>query len=162
MGISPKHWRELIVQPSLKYMDWRQNDPGRYSSPNAVELLMLTWAHETKGARYLKQGWKVVNDARGVGLGAYSMEPATFEWLQAKYPRFLDGRMVEELVWDLRLATIAARLRYAVDPEKIPSALNVEGLAKYWKSVYNGSTRDDVGWQEAATDYSDIVIGGRP
>lgn len=149
MSIDKKNLRELIVRSTLKEIDkW---------SEAAEELLMLTFAQETRLGTYLKQGYLTINDGRGVGLGIGSMEPETFQWLKNKYPDILGGRYSEELVWDLKLATKAARLRYAVVREDLPSVSDTQELAKYWKKYYNSGNPDIGTWQEAVAAYNQLV-----
>jgi hypothetical protein len=150
MSIDPKNFRELIVRPTLQ--------EAALWSEEAEELLLLTAAHETLLGTYLRQGWKALNDGRGVGLGPYSMEPATYRWLQGLYPQSLGSRKAEDMVWDFKLATLAARLRYRVVPQELPSAQDVEGLAKYWDKWYNGNPKAGT-WQEAALNYRTLVEG---
>lgn len=148
MSIDKKNLRELIVRPTLKEIN--------HWSPAAEELLMLTFAQETRLGTYLKQGWIQINDGRGVGLGIGSMEPGTFSWLKYKYPDILGGRYVEELVWDLKLAVKTTRLRYLAVLAPLPEANDIQGLAKYWDKYYNGNP--NVGtWQEAVASYNQLV-----
>jgi len=146
--IDKKNLRELIVRPVLEEINLH--------SEAAEELLMLTFAQETKLGTYLKQGWKKINDGKGVGLGIGSMEPKTFAWLRILYINILGGRYSKELIWDLRLAVMATRLRYLVVIEALPKANDIEGLAKYWDKYYNGNP--NVGtWQEAVDSYNKLV-----
>jgi hypothetical protein len=76
----------------------------------------------------------------GPALGAFQMEPGTFEWLKAKFKKQypdLAWRHFIELEWDLRLAIIMARLRYRVDKNPLPEVGDVAAQAAYWKRVYN-------------------------
>lgn len=155
MGIAVRNFRELVVVPTLKFRDIRGYNMW---SPSAEELLMLTWAHESKGGKYLRQGYRLLDDGRGVALGVMMVEPDTFYWLQGKFPEHLQGHTASDLITDLKLSVVVARLRYYVDKEPLPAEGDIEGLAKYWRRVYNGSTRADVTWEEAARDYREIVL----
>ena len=44
---------------------------------------------------------------------------------------------VTELAGNLYYATAMARIHYLRRPERLPSAMDVEGLAQYWKDHYN-------------------------
>lgn len=103
-------------------------------SPQAVNLLLGTAAQESAFGTYIQQL------GSGPALGIFQMEPATFAWLKKKFRwkyRELFFRKFEELEWDLRLAIIMARLRYRVDKEPLPSAIDIGDMAAYWKRVYN-------------------------
>lgn len=150
MAINKRNFRELIVRPALQQMNmW---------SEAAEELLMLTAAQETHLGTYLKQGWKKLDDGRGVGRGVFSMETKTFNWLQKLYPEVekLGGRNSDEMVWDLLLAAKAARLRYRVVKESLPAATDIQGLASYWDRWYNGNPNAGT-VEEAMSNYKDFV-----
>jgi len=106
-------------------------DPAM-ATPVAVNLLLGTAAQESAFGRYLQQ-------VHGPAVGAFQMEPATFEWLRekydAKYPELIH-RQADEMEWDLRLAIIMARLRYRAIPLALPEG-DVVALAAYWKQHYN-------------------------
>lgn len=102
---------------------------------SAVNLLLGTAAVESAFGTYLKQ-------IRGPALGVFQMEPATFNWLHNKNKKRLWEKgwlspIAEELVTNLELAIVFARLRYLADPEPLPAAENILGLAGYWKRIYN-------------------------
>lgn len=148
MSINKKNLRELVVRPTLKEHNlW---------SPEAEELLMLTFAQETHLGTYLKQGLQALSDGRGVGRGIGSMEPGTFKWLKELYPHILGNRDVDELIWDLKLAVISTRLRYRAVAAKIPEANDVQGLALYWNTHYNCTTVPGL-IQEAMFNYDALV-----
>lgn len=101
--------------------------------PEAIDLLLGTSAQESHLGTYLRQ-------TNGPALGAFQMEPVTFQWVQEwaehRYqPRLIGGRRSQEMEWDLRLAIIAARLNYLSKPRSIPVTL--EGQASYWKKYWN-------------------------
>jgi len=108
-----------------------ESRPGLYS-PSAVELLMGTAAQESGFGRYLRQ-------KSGPALGAFQIEPATFEWLREKYgkSRVFWNTCHEELEWDLQLSILVARLRYFVVKEPLPQLGDVLGYAQYWKRHFN-------------------------
>ena len=153
MAINRRNFRELVVRPALQQMQmW---------SPEAEELLMLTAAQESKLGEYLRQGAGTLDDGKGVALGVFGMEPATFDWLKRSFgnPEQLGGRMAQELTWDLILAAKAARLRYRVVKDPIPSAGDLRGLATYYKHWYN-TLAGAATVEEAMMNYEDLVKGG--
>lgn len=149
MSFYPSHFRQLIVRPSL-------HELGLYS-PAAEELLLGTAAKESVFGTYLKQL------GGGPALGVYQMEPATFYWLQdkwgEKYP-ILAFKSPEHMIWDLKLATKAARLRYLVVKEPLPEAQDIVGLGKYWKQYYN--TEAGAGTVEEFVESYNKLVKGKP
>lgn len=103
------------------------------ATPAAINLLLGTAAQESGFGKYFKQ-------KAGPAVGAFQMEPNTFEWLKArygdKYPQ-IQGRGAPEMKWDLRLAILMARLRYLVYPVPLPPENDIEAIADYWKVAYN-------------------------
>jgi hypothetical protein len=77
----------------------------------------------------------------GPAMGCMQIEPATFEWLKTKYYnrfwRQIEPITFPELEWNLKASIVMARLRYLADPEPLPPAEDIAGLAKVWKRVYN-------------------------
>lgn len=98
----------------------------------AVHLLLGTAAQESLFGTYMRQ-------VRGPAMGAFQIEPATFDWLKGKYKKtypILSNVDVGDLEWDLALAIIFARLRYRAVPSALPID-EVYALAAYWKQYYN-------------------------
>lgn len=123
MSYEPNQFRALI--------DATLRDYPALHSDAAVELLLGTAAVESQFGHYLRQ-------TMGPALGAFQVEPATFDWLQDKYLETIPdlcGREPAELEWDLRLSILVARLRYAAVREPIP--WGVGAMARYWKRHYN-------------------------
>ncbi|MGI9250965.1 MAG: hypothetical protein ACR2PR_07175, partial [Pseudohongiellaceae bacterium] len=114
-----------------------------YASKPAVDLLLGTAAQESLLGTYVRQV------GGGPALGIYQMEPATHDDILDNYVRYHDDLVdklaeifgstlpmaPERLVYDLRYATIMARLHYYRRPEPLPDDL--VGLAQYWKTHYN-------------------------
>ncbi|MGR6871178.1 hypothetical protein ACU6U9_02465 [Pseudomonas sp. HK3] len=103
---------------------------------NAITLLLMIAAHESQGFRYCRQ-------LNGPALGLWQMEPATYndaiEYLKrtgkfTDIPRVLDA---EELVVSPTFAAAMARVQLWRDPEPLPDADDLMGLAKYAKRVWN-------------------------
>lgn len=91
---------------------------------------------------------------RGPALGFYQIEPATYRDLWERYlfarpplaakARFWAARGaygvypdVDQVVWNLRYATVICRLIYYSRPFKMPFLLVPEQLAAIWKQFYN-------------------------
>lgn len=139
--------KEHIVIPTLKYLD-----PVIPYSDAAVELLLMTAAHESSGCKYLHQ-------VNGPALGIYQMEPSTEASLHRhflQYRRKLDakvmGLIVKEdgvriplTVCNLSYATAMARVLYYSSPEALPSGYS--GMSRYAKQYWNTfkgkATEDD-------------------
>lgn len=115
-------------------------------SENASKLLLGTYLQEStvKGQTCLRQLPKGEFDMKIHALGIFQMEFSTFDWLKGKYDGnfrypFTYGEVqFEELEYNLKYAILFCRLRYLADPKPIPD--NLEGLANYWKRVYNTSS----------------------
>lgn len=146
MAIQPSDLRKYIIRPAL-------SQHGLWSY-DGEELLMLTAAKESRLGYYLHQL------GTGPAMSPWQIEPATFDWLRGRFPQYLAGRDSSELVYDLRLGALVARLRYLVDPEPLPNKADVEGMAKTWKRVFN--TEQGKGkWQEARDAYIYFVKEGK-
>jgi hypothetical protein len=134
-------FKDLIVVQTLQFLD-----PEIPYSESAVNLLLLTWATESHGGRYIKQ----LGD--GPALGVFQMEPATYRDLWRNYLSYKDGLAgkvnglglelsafddCESMIGNLYYATAMARVHYYRSTYKLPVADDVPGLAKMWKTVYN-------------------------
>lgn len=109
-------------------------------SKDAVELLMMTCAHESKLGTYIKQ-------IKGPALGIFQMEPRTHDDIWTNYIFNRDwledaifnicGKTItsSNLKYDLKYATLMARIHYYRVPEGLPS--DPEGYARYAKKYYN-------------------------
>ena len=145
MAISQDQLRRHIIRPALV--------PHNLWSGNSEEILMLTAAKESK------LGYWIHQLGQGPALSPWQIEPATFEWLKKVFPKHLGKRNSEELVYDLRLGALTARLRYLVDSEPLPVSTDVEAMAKMWKRVFNTSAGKGK-WQEAVAAYNKHVVRG--
>ena len=147
MTINAKQFRELIVRPTLKYLE-----PEIPYSTEAEDLLVMTAAHESHLGTYLKQ-------VNGPALGVYQMEPATHADIWENFLEYrdklawvvddllterLDEDYSDSLVFDLRYATAMARVHYYRDREAIPKEKDyptrseyIDALGAYAKRVYN-------------------------
>ena len=138
--INQQQLRELVIRPELK----RLNPEIPYNE-HAVELLMMTQAHESNGGYFLKQ-------EQGPALGPYQMEPAThrdthdnFLYYRNNLGMLVHGERVRtcyDMVTDLRYATAMARVHYFRDSEPLPTGdlsdeRTIWELAMYAKRVWN-------------------------
>jgi len=139
MGIFVGHLRECVIVPTLKGI-------GLYSEA-AVELLVGTAAHESHGGHWLKQ-------KRGPAQGIYQQEKATLVDMWENWIRFHPGLRdrlnltypdPERLQWDLRYATLWARLQYFRAPAPLPEATDLKGLAQYWYKNWCKGCKGTVG-----------------
>jgi hypothetical protein len=151
MSIHPGQLREYLVRPVL-------NRLGLYSEA-AEELLMLTAAAESLCGEYLHQ-------VGGPALGIFQMEPRTHDDIWDNYLRFKPdlavqmkhyGRLSQQLAGNLYYACAMARIHYRRVPERLPSAMDIDGLARYWKDHYN--THLGAGDpQEAINKYRQLAV----
>jgi hypothetical protein len=129
--------KELIIVPTLEAMG--------LCSKAAVNLLVGTAIIESN-LTYVKQ------KGGGPALGIYQMEPATYKDLRIRlmnnYSKLTDRAMAlmcmdilpsnpNYLMGNLYAATIFARLKYFFDREALPLESDYEGLARYYKRIYN-------------------------
>lgn len=106
------------------------------ASPAAVQLVLGTAAQESHGGSFLRQLHG------GPAVGAFQMEPRTFDWLQTKYGEqypYIQGHKADDMETDLRLAIIMCRLRYRVIVLPLPAANDLAGMAAYWDKWYNAN-----------------------
>ena len=145
MAIDRKQLRSYIIRPALS--------PHGLWSANAEELLMLTAAKESK------LGFWIHQLGNGPALSPWQVEPATFDWLRGTFPQYLGGRDSSELVHDLRLGALAARVRYLVDPDPLPHAHDIMGMAMLWKRIFN-TVKGKGTVDEAVEAYQKYVVRG--
>ena len=104
------------------------------NSPSAVNLLLGTAAVESNF------GSDLIQHGGGPALGPFQMEPPTFNWLAKVYEKEFSGIAGAEpryVITNISLAILMCRLRYYIDPHKLPPADDIEALGAYWKRVYN-------------------------
>jgi hypothetical protein len=113
-----------------------------FDAPEAIELLLGTWAIESNGGKYLRQL------GNGPALSAWQIEPLTFRdtiircWPNQRYILNLNAGVEHISITDFpkiefnhKLACQVARLKYFLCPGAIP--LNMTGQAQYYKKYYN-------------------------
>lgn len=142
--VNHKQLREYIIQPSLSSI-------GVYSR-DVEELLIATAAVESKLGTYVKQ-------VNGPALGLYQMEPKTFidVWSyivgNSRFPAIMrtcnlkDTPEAVDMISNLQLSTIIARMNYMRFPEDIPNYNDFEGIwtlyKKRWNTELGDTTRDE-------------------
>ena len=135
-------YKQHILMPVLVALEM--------DSPEAVDLMIGTALQESR-LKYLAQL------SGGPGIGFFQMEPATAEDIVYRYAQNnrhefrvkvmeavpLGGpawlltplELKEELMRNLSLQVLLARLKYYMVPAPIPS--DTQGQARYWKQHYN-------------------------
>ena len=144
--MNPKQFRLHVVRPTLLYL-------GLHSAA-AENLLVGTAVHESGGLEALDQITGAGDVMLGPAYGVFQIEPATHE---DQFATFLNRKKYQEikkkvvalsaiypsatvqLATTLCYATAIARIKYYRDPEPLPTAGDLLGLARYWKRVYNTS-----------------------
>jgi hypothetical protein len=135
-----------IITPTLKYMG------GNYDSLDARMLLLSTAAIESNCGYYIKQ-------VGGPALGIWQMEPATHDDIWSECDALYDclGQEVgllsgvhktdaDSMVIYPMYACAMARLKYSMDPKRLPSYNDKHAIYDYYKRIYNtelgASTRE--------------------
>jgi len=143
MGIDAGQFLKGVIRPTLSCMG-RIIDK-RMATEDSENLILGTACAESQ-LTYLKQ----LND--GVAQGFYQMEPATYadivEYCERKGSDFKNKVIYciyqemhremphgSQLMYNLRLQTVFARLHYWRVTEPIPAATPAQAL--YWKTYYN-------------------------
>lgn len=124
--------RKYVIQPPLKAI-------GLYSE-GAEELLVATASIESRLGTFVRQ-------ENGPAVGLYQMEPNTYEDLiKNGIPNkehllmmigfsFIPDAL--EMVTNMKLSTIMARLHYHRFPEEIPDKGDIEGIWNLYKKRWN-------------------------
>ncbi len=141
-------FKEHVVIPTLKYLD----SEIPYSE-EAVDLLMMTCAHESIGGTYLRQVGMTGDKG---AFGVYQMEMATMDDIYENFLRyrrellfrvddFANERRADsqnDLMTNLAYATALARVHYWRVAEALPSKDDtpyayMSKLGEYAKKYYN-------------------------
>lgn len=142
--INKEQLREFI-KDTLEHLDELTGGKIPYSD-DAVELLMMTAAHESHLGSYIKQ-------VGGPALGIFQMEPETYYDIHENYIEYrpwLESAVIslcpmgtataeaaDELLWNLKLQVVMARVHYFRVPHAIPSHKEPRLMAQYAKQFYN-------------------------
>jgi hypothetical protein len=129
-------FRDDIIRPALKVVGlWSQ----------AAETLLVGTILVESGGVFFKQ-------VSGPALSPFMIEPGTHlfikEYLNRRRNSILKDKILSAcfmpllppddcLIWNLRYATLIARLVYWVRPEKLPDENDITGLTKYYLQYYN-------------------------
>jgi hypothetical protein len=146
--------RELIIKPTLINMVM--------FSREAVGLLIFTCAVESEGGTYLK---------KGDSLGIYQMETKTYVDIWENYIKNKQSLMMvlssnfaiyqmpdeERLIWDLRFATIMARIHYERTAKTICGLNGKNDLWYYYRNYYN--TSENIDRDDAFLKYHNFISG---
>lgn len=140
MGINVHDFRQYIVVPSTDLCADLASVPD---TPYVRDLLVATCAVETHLGTYLHQL------SHGPALSLYQFEPTTLEDLvknfasARRYSSLLRAARVEgqsdldQIMWNLRLATVYARLNYFRVKEPLPRETTFDSLWHYYKTHWN-------------------------
>jgi hypothetical protein len=112
-------------------------------SPNAVELIVMTAAHESR-LEYRRQF------GNGPALGLCQMEAATHNDIWSNYLKYQpdlaskvrqtlgeDKPVAETLVNNDLYAAAMARVHYRRVKPALPHLNDIDGMGKYWKAYFN-------------------------
>lgn len=127
---------EHVVNPSLKKI-------GLYSEA-AADLVVATVAAESNGGERVTQ-------VNGPALGIIQMEAATYYSLWNNFLAYkptlkriilescylTNNPPAEELITNLKLCVIMARIQYLQFPDPLPHAFDIEGIWAVYKKCYN-------------------------
>lgn len=149
MSFDCAQFREYIVRPALADCVHFAAVPA---PPFVEELLVATCAQETGLGHYLHQ----LGDGPAVGI--YQIEVGSLRDLLGNFitpaknaagsSRYADllratstlqHPVEEELIWNLRLATVICRLFYYRVREPLPAKSDFASLWHYYKTYYNSS-----------------------
>jgi hypothetical protein len=139
--MNPEQLLELIITPTHKYMG------GNYQSDPADLLSLCTAAIESDCGYYIKQ-------VNGPALGVWQMEPVTHDgiWVSCdalnnsvfnrKIYAICGYASDDALVESPRYACAMARLKYAMDSNRLPEVTgdrktDERAFYDYYKRVYN-------------------------
>lgn len=137
MGLDVKQYTEFVLRPTCEYL-------GLYS--RAAEMLLLGTAAQESHFTYLDQ----LTPGDGPAYGIFQMEEPTHDdlltWLARKdhdlWQKCLTTRVpfipnVKQLHGNLYFATALCRIKYWRDPEPLPPTNDLQGVARYYKRVWN-------------------------
>lgn len=136
MAINKDHLR-TVIEISLRELG------ENYAAENAVELLMMTAAHETLLGYYLYQDDGDREIEYHLALGIYGMEKRTHDDVQrvviannSKFD-FMPFDNARRLIFDLKYAAQMCRIHFTRYTDPIPNKDDVLGLASYYKEFWN-------------------------
>jgi hypothetical protein len=140
VSINAGQIRNSVIKPVLHKMG--QDTPCRYSEA-AENLLMGTAATESLMGKFVRQ------HPTGPARGIFQIETATAQSILDNFVKFrpsfdsvvkyyLTGEPLDQqLITNLSLQVVIARLVYYPKPQPLPQANDIHGLGAYWKNHYN-------------------------
>jgi hypothetical protein len=140
MGIRADQIRTSLIRPVLQRLG--SMTPCKHSEA-AENLLMGTAATESLMGEFIRQ------HPTGPARGIFQIETPTAQSILDNFVRFrpafqqaIDVFMTQEpleqqLITNLALQTVIARLVYYPKPQPLPAADDIPGLGQYWKTHYN-------------------------
>lgn len=152
--------RMLVVRPALERL--AALTTCRYTQA-AENLLMGTAATESNMGRYIRQY------PTGPACGIFQIEPATAESIMENYVRYrpefkaavdylsTGEPLAQQLVTNLSLQVIIARLVYYPKTQPLPDATDLHGLGAYWKKHFNTDKGKGTA-QKFVDDYARYVL----
>lgn len=152
--------RMLVIRPALEALG--KMTPCRYSEA-AENLLMGTWAHESQGGEFIRQY------PTGPACGIFQIEPATAQSIMENFvkyrPAFADAvehfstgePLAQQLVTNLSLQVVIARLVYYPKTQPLPDANDLHGLGAYYKAHFN-TAKGKGSAQKFVDDYARYVL----
>lgn len=150
----------LVIRPALERL--AAMTPCRYSDA-AENLLMGTWAHESKGGEYIRQY------PTGPACGIFQIEPATANSIMDNFVKYrvpfqdavrhfsTNEPLAQQLVSNLSLQVVLARLVYYIRPEPLPGAHDLHELGNYYKAHFN-TIKGKSSAQKFVDDYARYVL----
>lgn len=141
-GFNPPQFREFVVTPAL---DLCQDLAAIPHTPYIADLIVATCAQETVLGTYLHQ------TGGGPAISIYQFEPSSLHDLlqnfasDKRYEPLLRASRVpaaapdDEIMWNLRFATVCARLYYYRVKEALPRSTTFDSLWHYYKTYWNTS-----------------------
>ncbi len=141
-ALSPVDLLKFVIRPALKLMEGvNDSQLPRFNTMAAEQLLVGTAAQESGGFLYLRQ------KGPGPALGIFQIEPRTFHDLWSRLSPSLRAVLIAEagafsptpdmVAWNHRFGAMMARLKYRDDPNPLPNAGDIPGMAWAWKRGYN-------------------------
>lgn len=146
--MDPTQLKEQIIIPAIT--DLEEVIPGCASSA-AVNLLLGTVAQESAMGEYLIQKGEGIELEKAISI--YQMERPTHDDIWNHYLRYkteIQSFMLktltvsdagepksQQLMWDMRYATLMARIHYWRVSEALPHQNDIASLGRYWKKYYN-------------------------
>jgi hypothetical protein len=140
MSIHAEQVRNSIIKPVLQRMG--SMTPCKYSEA-AENLLMGTAATESLMGKFIRQ------HPSGPARGIFQIETETAQSILDNYVKFrpqfqalvgvylTQEPLEHQLITNLGLQAVIARLVYYPKRDPLPAADNVHGLGAYWKAHYN-------------------------